>query len=78
MYPVITGNGDFTPLFTPSLKGHLHQSGKRVGRPRGSRPQVPQWIGMNELCGAVYTVAGPLRAPADIAHGAILLRDPQE
>ena len=43
------------------LKGHLHQGGKRVGRPRGSRPRVPQCIGLKELCGAVYTAAGPLR-----------------
>ena len=44
-----------------SLKGHLHQCGKRAGRLRGSRSRVPQWIGLNELCGAVYTAAGPLR-----------------
>ena len=42
------------------IKGHLHQRGKRAGRPSGSRPRVPQWIGLKELCGAVYTAAGPL------------------
>ena len=36
----------------PELKGHLHQCGKRTGRPRGSRPRVPQWIGLKELCSA--------------------------
>ena len=53
------------------LKGHLHQRGKRAGRPSGSRPRVPQWIGLKELCGAVYTAAGPLcfrGGPAAGAH----------
>ena len=43
-----------------SVKGHLHQRGKCAGRPSGSRPRVPQWIGLKELYGAVYTAAGPL------------------
>ena len=43
-----------------SIKGHLHQRGKRAGGPSGSRPRFPQWISLKELCGAVYTAAGPL------------------
>ena len=31
------------------LKGNLHQRGKRAERPSGSRPRVPQWIGLKEL-----------------------------
>ena len=52
------------------LKGHLHQRGKRAGRPSGSRPRVPQWIGLKELCGAVYTAAGPPRRQSRPAAGA--------
>ena len=43
------------------LGGHLHQRGKRAGRPRETRLRVPQWIGLKELCGAVYTAVGPFR-----------------
>ena len=52
------------------VKGHLHQRGKGVGCLRGSRPWVLQWFGLKELCGAVYTAAGPHRLRAGPAVGA--------
>ena len=67
------------------VKGHLHQRGKGAGRLRGSRPRVLQWFGLKELCGAVYTAAGPLRLRGGCPQRSptegflwILLRDPQE
>ena len=45
---------------TFELRGIYTQRGKRAGCPSGSRPRVPQWIGLKELCGAVYNAAGPL------------------
>ena len=52
------------------FKGHLHQRVKRAGRPRGSRPRVPQSIGLNELCVAVYNAAAPLCLRGGLAAGA--------
>ena len=51
------------------LRG-IYQRGQRAERPRGSHPRVPQWIGLKELCSAVYTAAGPLCLCGGPAAGA--------
>ena len=77
----VAASGPAAHWYKCALKGHLHQWGKRAGRPHGSRPWVPQWIGLSELCG-VYTATGLLRlrcrCPPEIVHGANFLRGPQE